>query len=120
MTQEIMSDIVSYIESRFPVGEPNKRHISVTGEPYLTLACCGVREEGSYYKVWTTDILKAAELFLYEFERYAKGKSSLTHALYWRRKPEVYTRAHRDLNDQSITTISARFVITDKPPLSEA
>lgn len=129
MTQEIIDDIVSYIEGRFPVGEPTEGYRSVTGEPYVTLTSGGIKEEGGAFKVWTADLLKAAELFLYEFERYAKDKSSLTHTMYWRRKPTVCTRTHvieaTPLNGgQRLTVtdsaISARFAITDKPPLSEA
>lgn len=128
MTQEILDDITSYMERRFQVGEPTATYMSVAGEPYMVLSCGGKLEEGSEHRVLTTDLLKAAELFLYEFERNVKDKSSLTHTLYWRRKPEVFTRTHVEEatawrpHPQTVTYygITARFVVSDKPPLSEA
>ena len=76
--------LISYIESRFPVGETNPIFItglSVTGEPYIVLSGFVSSPLGD------SDAIAAAKI---AFDEYAKDKSG---TLYWRIKPETEVRS---------------------------
>lgn len=90
-----VADLTRYIESRFPVGAPTDRALSVTGEPYVVIGhedsdkyphVPGVIREGAVRTDigWCEDeVVGAARA---AFDRYAEDKSG---TLYWRIKPAL-------------------------------
>lgn len=89
-----VADLTRYIESRFPVGEPTQRALSVTGEPYVVIGhedsdkplVPGVIREGETRGDigWCEDEVVGAVHAA--FDRYAEDKSG---TLYWRVKPAL-------------------------------
>lgn len=89
----------SYCESRWPIGEPTVRMVSVTGEKYTELTCRW--SEGS------PTAKQAREAAQTEFDEYASGKVG---TLYWRVPPEIAFGVK-----QRLFAYYMRLLISDKP-----
>ncbi len=91
--------LLAYCESRWPVGTPTTRMLSVTGEKYTELGI-----------PWCEGFATAEQARLAAqaaFDKYAEGKSG---TLYWRVPPEIAYGAK-----QKKFAYYLRLLISDKP-----
>ena len=113
-----LDELVSYIESRFPVGEPTSSMLAVTGEEYVEICGRPVIGAGSEGYLCATFSSKrsAIEAAVLDFEKYAADKAGGT--IYWRTKPELdeYKGRAKRLK-QYPWRYYMRLLISSKPPL---
>jgi len=118
------AEIAAHMESLFQPGESTKTCKSVTGEPYITMTCGGVKLEGEPPLVWAKTIEAAKDLFINAFDEYARRRPAGS-VLYWRKKPEFHVKRyagfymHSELCVDEYFAISARFCISNKPKLED-
>lgn len=115
---ELLSGVVSDIESRFPVGKSTVAYRSVTGEPYVTFSCGAFDCELDEVRLLSDSQLpdKAIEFFVNAFNSYASERNG---ALYWRLKPQLIKKIGHDKSVKKQVTwygVRARLLISDKPP----
>lgn len=109
--QKLLDGVTRHMERRFPVGDGTCRYLSVTGEPYIVLAIGGIKPEGEGPKSeGQVTHASACDAFKAEFDRFS---ARMEGVLYWRRKPEYSDDAGR-------FQVTARFLISSKPRLSDA
>jgi len=126
-----IDELIAAMESMFEVSEPTDCSLSVTGEPYITLCCGGVKLEGERMGVYCTDEQKAIDLFYREWRRYwyyITPQGDQNYKLYWRQMPMM--REHKvyektliydadDIYDVlTLYIVTARLLISDKPQIS--
>lgn len=127
-TPETIAELVEAIEKLFTVGQSTAGSRAVTGEPYISFCLGGVRDEGERPSVWSVDEKAAVECFWLHFLTHTKDKPS-DSVFYWRRKPEITVRdvEEEDFDSREggkravkLLQIHARFLVSNKPPLSES
>jgi hypothetical protein len=85
-TPATLAELVQYIESRFPVGQPGMSQHAITGETFVEF-CGGIKSEGDACKASFPSERAAIEAATFDFNKYAADKAGGT--LYWRIKPET-------------------------------
>jgi len=116
--EEIIDEILSYMESRFPVGEPKLGAFAANGEPYVSLTCGGIKPEGDLSPTFSSSWLKAKEHYIKEFDKYCEGKCG---TLYFRMTPRGVSREmHSHLKyGHRYVAICSRILVSDKPALTD-
>lgn len=114
-----MRALEAYMTERFAVwGKVGAIHVCPTGEPYVMFGIGGEKQQGEPFRVFTSDVPKAIEMFKAEFDKYSEGKDGV---IYWRRKPEVSVEFCNGTDGPFRAVfyrLSARFCISDKPRLT--
>ncbi len=105
-----MVDLVAEVERivGLSVGESTLTYQSVTGTPYVTLDCGGVKEEGKPHLAYGGTEEMAEKLYLNAVKEYASGK---TGSLFWRTKPTV--RKIKLFEEGFLYTVHSRLLIED-------
>lgn len=126
--RDIEREAKEWIESFFPVGPSTKIYRSVTGEPYITLAIGGVKQEGhpfpdSYYGEDPDTALLAMKR---GFLDYIKDKAG---TLYWRQPPLLKQDIYETRGDEEDWSgpprlaaaprwkFYTRLLVSDRPPI---
>jgi len=117
-----VEDAIAQLEARFRVGAPTSTALAVTGQPYATICCGGIKVEGEPHPALCADEATAVRLW-YEAVL-AHGHGIIDGVLYWRIKPELEcfrmtvaeTRGHRTCEDRF--AIYSRLLISAGAPSS--
>src|SRR3990167_309503 len=109
-TPVTIAELITAMESMFPIGAPTTICWAVTGEPYISFCMGGVRAEGADHEILGKNETVMVKCFWLHFLEYARGRDGV---LYWRWKPTI-----SESDSYGLSKISARFLISNKPPLS--
>ena len=107
-------DLTEQVENRLglPIGPAGNSRFAVTGEPFVSFGCQGIKGEGQVHLL-TDNPIEAASKLIDGIGRYADEMNATSHSghiLFWRTLPEIQ-------ECEGKWTGFARLLISNKDPL---